>query len=107
VVTTKSQLECAETNMTNCVFPLMTNLLNKGLREPDYDLMYTDYVWDINDGLGGEEYEVTFDPFEVELLIDDDCQVTGTHILWGNWSLRERYYSILAMNRLRNANQLS
>lgn len=71
----------------------MTNLLNKGLREPDPNYYWFYSFWD-------EDYDF-------DTLLDDDCQVTGTHILWGNWSLRDRYSSILAMNELRNTNQLS
>lgn len=81
--------------VANCVFPLMTNLLNKGLREPDSDSQF----WAV------EFWEE--DVFYDETLLDDDCQVTGNHILWGNWDLRMTLIAREYLNHLRNTNQLS
>lgn len=79
--------------MTNYVFPLMTNLLNKGLREPDPNYYTFCSFWD-------EDYDF-------DTLLDDDCQVTGNHILWGIWDLRMTLSAREYLNYLRDTNQLS
>lgn len=82
----------------------MTNLLNKGLREPDYSLIWDDYYYDEQ---SGEEEYIVFDKSNVEFLLDDDCKVSGTHTIWGNWSLWHRWQQKETREYFSRHNQLS